>query len=407
MKNVLFILDYYLPNASANGICVSKVVEEFINKEMNISLLCFHDKARKQNPIHCEKCNREFIYEIARPHSNYRFRKIKYYLKWIFQKKQLPSENTDTVHAMLEKAEEIITQKQIDTVICTHLPVESITVGVKLKEKFPSLHLVAYMLDSLSGGILPRLLPTSFCRNKKIAWDNKMLSHFDQIVLMESSREHHATYTANANWFKNAHFLDVPALYNNNSFKAENPQKKEITIVFVGTMGQGIRTPYALLKVLSYIKNVSIRFVVAGRSTCENLLESLAPNCSVKLDILGELPYQRAQDILNDADFLVNLGNVNPNLVPSKIFEYMSCGKPIISTYTSDMDSSIPYLKQYPSVFLIDERKTDFDEIAKQLSKFITENQNNNIPYENIEQCFYKNTAVAFYNLLSSSNIEK
>jgi len=165
-------------------------------------------------------------------------------------------------------------------------------------------------------------------------------------------------------------------------------------------MSDGVRTPYALLKVLSGISDLNIRFVIAGKNACGDLYEYLKDQNNIMLNVLGEVPYDRAQDILRECDFFVNLGNVNPNLVPSKIFEYMSYGKPIISTFNSAEDSSLPYLHKYPVVCLIDEHDDNIKNAAGILTEFIKEHRETRVSYESIAELFYNNTPVAFRDLL-------
>ena len=47
MKHVMFMLDYYLPNASANGICIDKIVQEFVERGIDVSIVCFKDSSRE------------------------------------------------------------------------------------------------------------------------------------------------------------------------------------------------------------------------------------------------------------------------------------------------------------------------------------------------------------------------
>lgn len=304
---------------------------------------------------------------------------------------------------MFQKADEVIMKNDIDTVICTHFPVESLIVGNMLKEKYEFLNIVAYMLDSLSGGFLPRLLPTTYCLKKKLYWEHDMLSCFDLIILMESSRRHHEKFSKNEEWYKNARFLDVPTLCKTpNVVDGSGKCGETITLSFVGTMCDGVRTPYAFLKILAKISNLKVKVIFAGRNSCVDLLDYLKDSKNVTLEIIGEVPYNEAQKIIKESDFLINFGNTNPNLVPSKIFEYMSYGKPIISTYTCDSDSSIPYLLKYPLVFLIDERIETTKQISEKLELFIKENKEKQVSYSTIVEKFYNNTPDAFYDLLST-----
>jgi glycosyltransferase involved in cell wall biosynthesis len=397
MKNVLFLLDYYLPNASANGVCISKIVNEFVYNGINVYLVCFKDDKRN-----VASDSRESIYEIKSPDVQKKFGKISYYFRWITPGESLPAEIKNVANDMFEVAKGIIEKNNIDTVICTHLPIESISVGKRIKEKFPFLKVVAYMLDSQSGGFLPRFLPKSFCRRRKIQWENKKFACFDLIILMESSRAHYEKYSKSAAWYQNAHYLDVPALCKQKDLlKCTKSLNDEIIISFVGTMSPGVRTPYALLETLSHVSSLKLRVVFAGKNTCAGLAYYLSESSNISLDIKGELPYEEAQKILAASDILLNLGNVNTNLVPSKVFEYMSIGKPIISTYVDTKDSSLPYLSKYPAVFFIDERSSDFDSVARNLEAFIKNNLNTTVPYSSIEGDLYNNTPAALYNLLS------
>ena len=92
---------------------------------------------------------------------------------------------------------------------------------------------------------------------------------------------------------------------------------------------------------------------------------------------------------------LLNLGNKNASLTPSKIFEYMSYGKPIISTFCVDNDTSAAYLRRYSCALLLDERDADLDGAAERLRQFIFDNRYTLIPYGETEQRFYGNTPAA------------
>ena len=64
-----------------------------------------------------------------------------------------------------------------------------------------------------------------------------------------------------------------------------------------------------------------------------------------KVFLHGKVPHEQIGQIQRNADFLINFGCENPNMIPCKIFEYISALKPIIGFYRIKNDSSIPYLK--------------------------------------------------------------
>lgn len=83
MKNVLFLIDEYLPNTGANVVCVSNIVHKLLENNINVSIICLYDEMRKKENI---GSNNFRIYDINRVQRK-KHSKITYYLKWIFIKK--------------------------------------------------------------------------------------------------------------------------------------------------------------------------------------------------------------------------------------------------------------------------------------------------------------------------------
>ena len=55
------------------------------------------------------------------------------------------------------------------------------------------------------------------------------------------------------------------------------------------------------------------------------------------------------------SDVLLSIGNRDPYLVPSKLFKYMSSGKPIIHIKRGCADCCQPYLDRYPLSLVVDD----------------------------------------------------
>lgn len=55
----------------------------------------------------------------------------------------------------------------------------------------------------------------------------------------------------------------------------------------------------------------------------------------------------------------------------SKIFDYMSFGKPIIHFYFSDDDVNVPWLNRYCNSFCVKISDNDYSDIANKLALFI------------------------------------
>ena len=84
---------------------------------------------------------------------------------------------------------------------------------------------------------------------------------------------------------------------------------------------------------------------------------------------------KECNDAINDADMLLNIGNKVTNQTPSKIFEYISMGKPIINFYEDEKDTSYNVLKKYEMACNYNVNKDKIDKLKKfikNVEKFTT-----------------------------------
>ena len=65
---------------------------------------------------------------------------------------------------------------------------------------------------------------------------------------------------------------------------------------------------------------------------------------------LDPVDNDEAESILMSADILVNIGNSVSNQIPSKLFDYISTGKPILNIYKNKNCPSLEILSKYPDV---------------------------------------------------------
>ena len=279
---------------------------------------------------------------------------------------------------------------QIDPIIAGHL----------LKRRFPKIKYIPYFLDSLSGGPTPRLLSTRQKIRKGLFWEKKLLSNADFIILMRSSQEHHRIYSSALPYYNKMRFLDIPMLLPPDSptKSASTPMYSDSKTVFtyIGNMPLSVRSPYYGLKMLNAFENIEVRMVgsvpesISYLSFCQSME-------SVKL--IGAVPHGEVSSYIRESDVLLNFGNKISEMVPSKIFEYMSYGKPILSFSPDANDPSIVYLQKYPNACVIIETE-DQQENAQAIRRFMEENIGRVIPFSSLQETFYENTPDSFTDLI-------
>ena len=99
-----------------------------------------------------------------------------------------------------------------------------------------------------------------------------------------------------------------------------------------------------------------------------------------------------------DADVLVNIGNSVDNFMPSKIFEYISTGKPIINVYKLPECPTLKYLAEYPLALCVSEEeiRQDLPGCAAKVRAFCLENRGKRVSAEEIGRLYAANTYEAF-----------
>lgn len=99
-----------------------------------------------------------------------------------------------------------------------------------------------------------------------------------------------------------------------------------------------------------------------------------------QLILLGPVPHQECLEEIEKSNILINLGNTVTNQMPSKLFEYINLGKPILNFYFTKEDMCLKVFKKYPLAFnfnLNDYTQDDIDEMIK----FIEDNKNSSLSY--------------------------
>ena len=217
---------------------------------------------------------------------------------------------------------------------------------------------------------------------------------------MESSREFHDAIYENTDLAGRITYLDLPMLKRRSpvSNTADNP-----LFVYVGSLAPSVRSPEFFLKVFSNVKDENWKLIFIGDDTCDILNEYAKKD--KRITVIGRCKHEEAIRYEEQATILVNFGNKNPNLTPSKVFEYISFCKKIVSTYPIDNETSSTYLRNYPDALLLDERG-DIMDAAEKLQSFVKEEQCS-VNYTKVEERFFANTPKAFIHIIDKETRNK
>jgi len=293
-------------------------------------------------------------------------------------------------------AYEVCCIHDIDIIVPIYSQIDPLIVADSIKKKLPSLKYIPYFLDSLSGGYGPKLFSKKLIITRGLKWERLLLQNADKVVIMKSSEAHHRLYSSSESYYKNFVVLDIPLLFNNLTCKSPHKllTNNMINLVYVGSLPAKIRSPHYLLNTFMAINNANWNLYFIGDESCTIVNEFAKKNNHIH--VIGRCNHDTIIQYEKEATALINIGNSNPNMVPSKIFEYMSLGKPIISTMPIKTEPSAAYLNKYPCSLLIYEDQSNYAESAQLIEDFIKNNNKCAIDLNKLLVDFYANTPAAF-----------
>jgi len=188
---------------------------------------------------------------------------------------------------------------------------------------------------------------------------------------------------------KKYHPLDYPNFARPKKADAINPLKAEavaISLLYVGTLYAEIRTPDLLLTLFEamHTQNPQLQLHLIGNVYglgAEKTILRYKNRLGDALQTYLPVPEDTAKAALQAADVLVNIGNRIHNQMPSKLWEYIATGKPILNISLRDDCNTLPYLERYPMCFF--SRNGNPDEAAAAV-EFILSHKGQSTSWEDV-----------------------
>lgn len=397
---------------SANGICTEAVMRDLSEKHEVFCLTNREYGASKQfekNGIRFYTVRPRLVYRIASMASHGELslfqskvlKKIGFLVercKQVLTLGSWPLLSRTYAKRIENEAWKICEEHGIQCIVPIYTQIDTLIAACNIKKKRDVFY-IPYFLDSLSGGYGLRVFTPDQTRNRALAWERKLLYNADWIIAMESSRKHHQQYSISEHHYDRMLFFDLPLLRDSTPEISEPILSTgKCNLVYVGSLPSGIRSPEYILNVFRHLQGDEYQFWFVGTSDCAILNDAALQD--QRIHVVGRCSHEIAMQYEAQADVLVNIGNTNPNMTPSKIFEYMSFGKPIISTMMVDAEPSRAYLEKYPQTMILDEREQSYEQAAHKIRNLIAQSKKEIINMDHVRSIFYQNTPKAMADFL-------
>lgn len=352
-ENILFVAGNFYPYPSANGVCLENLAEE-LSKSVNVHYLCegLEDcifPYPQRNDIHTYK-SLEFINKKESIAGKlWRMIKIKFFIP---SAPFISKRKTKRILNMVLKLHQRFHYTKIIAVVA---PAEAACACMEMKKKVSEISFITYELDSMTDNSFYWKGWRQYFKPYIQNMERNIYECADKVIHMKSHEEYYKDlfYSHVSDKFVTS---DIPMITNKfNAIQFSRDKKRKLLFFYAGSLSEKFRKPTYLLRLLFYIRNLNYSMIFCSRG-CRMELEREKRNNN-KIQIKGYVSKKELNHWFSQADILISIGNSMPEAVPSKIFQYISIGKPVIHFFSIEQDSCLPYLKEYPLCLFIDERK--------------------------------------------------
>lgn len=425
MANILFVSGSYYPHATANAVCAKKLEDKLREKGHRI-IYCNrkHDIYEDDHYFYNDTVlytvgkNSDLFYQTIQKLQSlelpnkmgicfkaaFSFFRLLYRLINITKNTvQLRDSASDSYICMyVERIQDLIEKHNIDLVISVSMPfsshaaVKKALAGNLAKKPY----WIAYSIDAYWSKAVVAESERPFLKEE----ERQIFEVCDSILFLDTIENDYKESYYDSYRHKMSS-LPLP-LFDISSIPRYN---EGITVVkgyqnwlFAGTIYDDYSNVESLATLLYSIKEEKIVLHLMGKiyPKSQKVINELSKKLPNRIIVYGKQSYEFAKGSMQKADVLVNLANDNANQIPSKIFEYMSCQKPVLNVYSKFGDVSALYLNLYPLAFNIcsttmESQLGDLRQWCNNVnSKTVTIEQLRNIYHnmlsENVTETFYE-----------------
>ena len=359
MNGFLFLTNQYLPKPGATGLCVHQAAKAVAARGFETTVICYAnaDLPSEADGVRIIGVPVPPYLTDSQSTKTLRLRSIGAKLVHL---PSYPLRSSALVDAYVRAAEEVLTKYSRVVVAASYTPLEACAAAMKLKRRHPDrVRMVCYSADTLSneqGGA--GLLPASFRSERGFRWEKKLFTAADKVLIMECHEAHYRDERFSELREKMV-TVNFPLLAPPASPVTHGQANEKTRFVYAGTLYRTLRDPSYMLRLLTeYASRVPCEILFLGGGDCGDLLREAETASNGAIRHLGMQPHSRASELIASADVLLSIGNAESPMAPSKIYEYMAAGKPIVHTYTYDKDPCIAPLQKYGNALLLRESDT-------------------------------------------------
>ncbi len=357
--SILLLCDFFLPNQRATGISIQPVLRKLHEHKHNVFVLCVKSRfsESKSELLNGNTVKRTFLFSYW------------IHQTWLDQKNSgkrgfvricaaLCQKALDAVYGynkhfqkfrasfsckrMKNAALRIIKEKQISCILSVSAPFSSHQLASMLKQRVPELRWVAFEMDPYTYNLFDNYeTPES-----KASLEKKVFQNVDVLISQKEIDDYNQRNGLRNGISQRVYQMIMPNMrLHVCPHKTGGKSTDPISLIYTGGLDSIYRSPQKLFEILSVIPEGMVVLHLYGYD--HGMFTEAYPDIKNKVILHGQVTKDECDKAVDNADILVNIGNAVYNQTPSKLFDYMGTGKPIVNFSYSEEDTSLWYLKHY------------------------------------------------------------
>lgn len=395
----------YQPYPSAVGVCAEKIIDIF-KVDNDVTVVSIKDRSDLPDD---ESYNGYNLVRVTTTYNKKRFKILAQQcslsliirLKLMFMKLMrlltiLCSSVTidkDLVNSYYFELKKIAYKKKIDVIIPLCFPFESIVAASKFRGHIDqTVQVIPYLFDNFAHSVsLHR-----FDWNRKLKLDAnkllelKMLEFSNAIFAMHPLKDY---FQCNfpTELVKKISYIEHPLLdspdFQDKSIKVNN----KIHLIYAGGLFKNVREPTYMLRLLERVNaNISIKLDIYSFGNASD--EAKKYSAKHKYSFFhGQVQRDEIISSYSYCDVLVNLGEIEGKQISSKIFEYMSLGKPLIHIAFTENCVVSKLLKKYPLAMIVC-IEDEFENNSNIVTNFLIKSSKERLTFDFVKNLFFDAT---------------
>lgn len=379
---IVVICGSYMPNYSAVGICAKNIVDEFIKQGHDVTVIA-ERTAASITEKHVEEIRNITTPLLELYFSKHKFIRLLYriirYLQAIFSFENVKK---DIVVSYIKELKDTNDVKKIDLIVPLCFPFEALLAANRFAVDAKTRVTPVIFDNFINNDRLHRLKLNRIIKTKlHLKLLKEVLVKSDKVFVIHSQLqffEHEFKEEIHK-----VMFIEHPLL-----LPPDREQKTSATVFYAGSFLKRYVPSGGMAKILeSVIPQIQNHFefcVMGDDLTPIRILESKFPN---QIFNNGRVPLEEVMEKMANAGFLVSVAELEGIQISSKIFTYISTGKPIIHFYYANDDINLCILKKYPHLCPIDLKEEDKNKLEDKLVAFL-QTKHEIIDFDKIQTLF-------------------